>query len=440
MAPSLFALPAFVLLFIINFALVYLCLNIKRGKKFCQAIPFFISGLFTVFIQLLIEQNRNPADGITFSKLQYLGFWSYFFTVPLLVSGLTEQEFKPWMKISTVILSFVSWLLTVFTDQIVSSRIMIYQDLYIAKTGNLYPFVATLLFIVCILSYRRLVIFANKSERPTLQFTMSIGLGLCIISGLIDYAGKLRGEPFFPLLRDAFSMGMLSASSSFGIYILMTYTYLVSEYQKALTELERFLKKSTQSFDEFVQLIAKTIDAKDKYTAGHSIRVAEYAVRIARVLNLDDRQIEILRKACFLHDIGKIGIPDGVLNKKAPLTEKERSYIYRHPIIGKEILSQMSEFQEILDVVYFHHERYDGSGYPAGLKKDEIPLLAKILAVADAYDAMLSERPYRPARSKLEAIKELLNSKGKQFDPEIVDKFIDTISRYNSFSLNDIVN
>ncbi|MEO0137368.1 MAG: HD-GYP domain-containing protein [candidate division WOR-3 bacterium] len=430
MAPSLFTLPALVLLFFINLALGYLCLNLKDSKRFCRVLPFFLSGFFTVLCQLLLECNDIPAQAIVFVRMQYLGFWSYFITVPLLVNALTESDLKPWIKWSLGVFTLTS-IMTLFTDAIITSEPILYHNYYFAQLGRFYPIFSSLLFLVCILSYRNILIYANKLEDRTLQIIMPVGLGLCLLCGLLDYGGKLRGSPLLPGFENTFSLGMVIISLSFGIFILVSYACLIREYHRSLANLEFLLQKNVKSFDEFVQLIARTIDAKDKYTAGHSLRVAEYAVRIARRLNLEERQIELLRKACLLHDIGKIGIPDGVLNKKSPLTDKERSYIFRHPILGKEILSQMSEFHEILDIIYFHHEHYNGSGYPHGLKEDEIPLLARILAVADAYDAMLSERPYRPPKTKLEAIKELLNFSGKQFDPYVVEKFIESLYQEN---------
>ncbi|MEO0122879.1 MAG: HD-GYP domain-containing protein [candidate division WOR-3 bacterium] len=437
MAPSLFTLPALVLLFFINITLIYLCAYVKNGKKFCRTIPFFVSGIFTIFIQLLIEQNSDPATAVILTKLQYIGFWTYFLTAPMLVTSLTDENFKPLILTICATITLITIFLTIFTNLIITSNSYIYANFYSAKIGVLYPYFCTVLFILCIYYFSKMIYFANRLKNPELKYIIPIGLGICILSGIFDYAGRLNGIPILPWLKDAFSMGMLSISLSFGIFILLSYSQTMLEYQKALIELENLLNKNKQNFNEFVQLIAKTIDAKDKYTAGHSMRVAEYAVRIAKIFNLDERQIEILRKACLLHDIGKIGIPDGVLNKKSPLTTKDRSYIYKHPKLGKEILGQMSDFQEILDIIYFHHERYDGSGYPNGLKNDEIPLLARILAVADAYDAMLSERPYRPAMSKFEAIKELLNSRGKQFDPEIVEKFVDIIAQNSDKTLPD---
>ncbi|MEO0095116.1 MAG: HD-GYP domain-containing protein [candidate division WOR-3 bacterium] len=429
MGSSMFTLPVLTILFFINLALIYLCTYIKNGKKFCGTIPFFISGIFTIFIQLLIEQNSEPGNAVILTKLQYLGFWTYFLTVPLLVTSLTEEKFNPLIEVICSVITIMTWFLTLSTDLIITSKPYLYSASYSARIGSLYPYFCTLLFFVCIYYYSKMIDFVSGLKYPDeMRYIIPIGLGICILSGIFDYAGRLKGAPLTPWLKDAFSIGMLSISLSFGIFIMFSYSQTMLEYQKALNELEKLLKKNTQNFNEFVQLIAKTIDAKDKYTAGHSMRVAKYALRIGRTFNLDERQLEILEKACLLHDIGKIGIPDGVLNKKSPLTPKDRAYIYNHPKLGKEILSQMSDFQEILDIIYFHHERYDGSGYPDGRKKDEIPLLARILAVADAYDAMLSERSYRMAKTKLEAIKELLNEKGRQFDPEIVEKFVDIIA------------
>lgn len=175
-------------------------------------------------------------------------------------------------------------------------------------------------------------------------------------------------------------------------------------------------------------MVTKTLNAKDPYTADHSVRVMEYSVQIANTLSLAESEIDLLRQACLFHDIGKICIPDYILNKRAVLTDEEREHILRHPELGRQILSTAGEFKHILDIIYAHHERVDGKGYPDGRTRDEIPLLARILAVADTYDAMLPERPYRRAKTKDEAIQELHKVKGTQLDEEIVDKFIEVLS------------
>ncbi len=436
MAPSLFTLPVLIILFLLNGCLLYLCIYVNNGRKYCRAIPFFVCGLVTVFIQLLIELNKEPAFGIFLSKLQYVFFWAHFIIAPTLISALTEEKLPSSLVTVFSFFAVISGLLTLFSNTIISSNSLFYAGIFIARTGKLYPVIATLLFVICIYYYGKFIRFVNNMKNLELQFIMPVGLGLCIVAGMVDYVGKMNGTPVINWLRDPFPIGMFAISLSFFAYVLFCYSDIVSEYQHSLKDIEKLLQKNYQTLSEFVQLIAKTIDAKDKYTAGHSIRVAEYAVRIARILNLDERQIEILHQACLLHDIGKIGIPDGVLNKKSPLTEKDRAHIYRHPVLAKEILKNVTDLQEVLDVIYAHHERIDGSGYPQGLTKEQIPLLARILAVADAYDAMLSERPYRQPKTKLAAIKELLALKDKQFDAFVVDKFVEILCLDEQNSVN----
>ncbi len=222
----------------------------------------------------------------------------------------------------------------------------------------------------------------------------------------------------------------------FGTHIIVTFLVLTSFFSIILfschfnrqRRIERLAKSSDRNFGEFIQMVTKTLNAKDSYTADHSVRVMEYSVQIANTLSLPESEIDLLKQACLLHDIGKICIPDCILNKKDVLTDEEREHIVRHPELGKQILSTVGEFKHILDIIYAHHERVDGKGYPDGRTRDEIPLLARILAVADTYDAMLPERPYRRAKTKDEAIQELHNVKGTQLDEEIVDTFIEVLS------------
>ncbi|MBN1188350.1 MAG: diguanylate cyclase [Dehalococcoidales bacterium] len=165
------------------------------------------------------------------------------------------------------------------------------------------------------------------------------------------------------------------------------------------------------------------VDAKDHYTYGHSRKVAEYAVAIAEVLRLPRDKIAMIRVAGMLHDIGKIGIPDALLNKKETLTEEEWEPIRAHPQLGVAILKHIVELSSCLPAILYHHEYYNGSGYPAGLKGKDIPLEARILCIADAYEAMTSPRVYRKQLDSQEALMELRVNAGKQFDPEIVETF-----------------
>lgn len=177
--------------------------------------------------------------------------------------------------------------------------------------------------------------------------------------------------------------------------------------------------------EEIVRTLASVIDAKDKYTNGHSFRVAMYSCELAKKIGFDDVRINELRWEALLHDIGKIGIPDMVLNKPGKLTKEEFTLIQSHTIIGGEILSQSSELKQASDTTRHHHERYDGKGYPDGLKGNEIPLNARIIAIADSYDAMNSTRTYRKGLPKELIRQQLVWNRGAQFDPKLLDKFLE---------------
>ncbi len=196
------------------------------------------------------------------------------------------------------------------------------------------------------------------------------------------------------------------------------------EYQQRLEEkVSEQANKIRASFLNAITALVYALEAKDAYTSGHSRKVADLSATIARALNLPRSQIDKLRLAGLLHDIGKIGVQESVLNKPGRLTDTEFEQVKRHPVIGEHILSPIVDAAEILEAVRNHHEHYNGKGYPDGLQKDEISLDARILAVSDAYDAMTSERPYRKSMSADAARDEIARHKGTQFDPEIADTF-----------------
>ncbi len=179
-----------------------------------------------------------------------------------------------------------------------------------------------------------------------------------------------------------------------------------------------------QSYLDSIKTLVSALEAKDPYTSGHSERVRHLALRIAKKLKLSEEEIEELNYAGYLHDIGKIGISDALLTKSSPLTKEEYEAIKEHPRIGHNILKHAHHLAGACEIIHYEHERYDGSGYPKGLKKNKIPIGARIIAVADAYDAMITDRPYRKALSKKEAAARLLESCGTQFDPKIVRIFL----------------
>ncbi len=182
-----------------------------------------------------------------------------------------------------------------------------------------------------------------------------------------------------------------------------------------------------KAYQDVIRALVTTLEAKDKYTRGHSDRVTEYAVLIGKKLGLAGEDLTKLYCGAILHDIGKIGIDEGILNKPLTLGDEEITRIKKHPEIGAKIVSSIDSLNNIAPAVLYHHERYDGTGYPFGLKGSEIPLHARIIAVSDAFDAMSSVRSYRTPVSREAAIKEIISGAGTQFDPGVVKALVEEL-------------
>ncbi len=183
-------------------------------------------------------------------------------------------------------------------------------------------------------------------------------------------------------------------------------------------------------FLSMIKSLVSALDAKDRYTRDHSTRVTEFTLKIAAKMGLNEREMKDLELASILHDVGKIAVPEKILNKRGRLTEEEFVYIKQHPVVGENILKPIIELQQVAKVVRHHHERYDGRGYPDGLKSLEIPIGSRIMAVADTYDSITSDRPYRNADSHNSAVKEILKCSGGQFDPEVVGFFLEVAKTF----------
>ncbi|MBI4982657.1 MAG: HD domain-containing protein [Candidatus Omnitrophica bacterium] len=191
------------------------------------------------------------------------------------------------------------------------------------------------------------------------------------------------------------------------------------------------LDKKQRLFIHTTIALAAAIEAKDRYTHGHTARVTNISLEITRKLEsrhkltFDEKFFEHLHIASLLHDIGKIGIPESILNKEGPLNETEAKRMQEHPLVGVNILQPIKELEDAILGVKYHHEKYDGSGYPEGLKGAQIPLIASIIAVADTFDAMTTDRPYRKALTKEEAVNEIKKQSGKQFNPQVAESFVE---------------
>jgi putative nucleotidyltransferase with HDIG domain len=189
---------------------------------------------------------------------------------------------------------------------------------------------------------------------------------------------------------------------------------------------------------ESIKALLRTLSARDPYTGHHSNRVTNIALTFARSLGLGHQDMEALSNAGYLHDIGKIGVSDSILLKPGPLTPEERAVIETHPLIGEKIVEPLGFKSQEKDLILLHHERWDGKGYPHGLRGNSIPFLCRLLALADVFDALSSDRPYRQAFTPPEALAEIEAQAGRQFDPELTCKFVQLVNVLDPGSLSQM--
>lgn len=255
-----------------------------------------------------------------------------------------------------------------------------------------------------------------------------------IISGLISILDKQQFiRVWYSNIKGVFAsaiavgtIGIIIAlafiSYGYGAVILFFGPLLLARYSFKLYIETRNLYLST------IQAFNSAMEAKDPYTSGHASRVEGYAIKLAESYGLSMDKVQNIKNAAILHDIGKIGINDNILHKATALTKKEYEEIMRHPSIGAEIISKVDFLKKISGIIKYHHERYDGKGYPDGLSGNDIPIEAYILSIADSYDAMTSDRPYRDALTKEEALHEIRNHAGTQFHPDLAEKFAEILN------------
>lgn len=211
--------------------------------------------------------------------------------------------------------------------------------------------------------------------------------------------------------------------------VTFTSHQVIRERERYRQRLQRQTRTLRRTFLSAIDSLVRTLEARDPYTSGHSFRVRDYASRLAAALNMPERLSKKLRLAAKLHDIGKVGMPEGILNKTTPLTSEELGNMRDHPVIGERILSPIIRSRSVLRAIRNHHERWDGGGYPDNLAGDEIPLLARIIAVADCFDALTSFRAYRASLPVEPALSVLELEAGAHFDPALVPVFVDMIRR-----------
>ena len=260
---------------------------------------------------------------------------------------------------------------------------------------------------------------ANKNSARSLttwERVMLVGVGMM----LLLYSYTLSELPTTDS-AEQFVINGIIVDKIIGAVVVFGLTIIVIVLILQGNKKEHYYKKTEHMSKQMVNALAKTIDAKDKYTNGHSTRVAEYSVMIAKRMGYEGAKLEQLEFAALLHDIGKIGVPREIINKPTRLTDEEYEIIKTHPGTGANILKEVTEMPDIIIGARWHHERFDGKGYPDKLAGFDIPEIARIIGVADAYDAMTSKRSYRDVLAQEIVRGEVEKGKGTQFDPEIAD-------------------
>ena len=256
--------------------------------------------------------------------------------------------------------------------------------------------------------------------RPSLGLTVALYTPLVALYG---YAYSHAGM----IVLAFFAIPLLAAHLSHSMFARQR--QLIDELTATNARLEH-ANQHLQSVNlSFAAAMVTALDERDTWTAGHSVAVATYSRDIAAEMGLTKQQVELVHLTGLVHDIGKIGVPAEVLQKTAALTDDEWALMREHSEIGARILGEVEDYAEVAEIVLYHHERLDGAGYPRGLTGDRIPLLARVIAVADAYNAMTSDRPYRRAMDPDIAITQLRNGRGGQFDPDAVEAFLKVLER-----------
>lgn len=261
----------------------------------------------------------------------------------------------------------------------------------------------------------------QEEEKQALFINHASTLCLCPLKGVDEHIGLLILGEFHSIQVAPFSATELRLVNA------------IADYGASAIHRSMLHEQLEENFLQTVVSLANAIDARDVYTGDHSQRMGDMATRVSQAMKLSEKEVDAVYWAAVLHDIGKIGVPDEILNKPGPLTDEEWTAMKEHPLTGAEIVAPVKYLAPVAPIIRAHHEKHDGSGYPNGLKRNEIPLGSRIVAVVDAYVAIRDKRVYSESHTHEEAIEEIKRCSGTQFDPEVVDVFCRTISGYKNF-------
>ncbi len=392
--------------------------NNQLFKRFL--ILSFLSGAFDIISAITISYStRLPVSLNLFTNSAYFLFASWaVYDIYLYIC--TCINYKPKRKIDGTPVVFLAYLLllavNLFTGIIFNFSDGTYQ------TGPLFllNFLVPLFYLF---HFTFLLTFKSELFSKKQKILNSFVIILPVIAVII--------QSLFP--RYLLTFFSYSIFSLIMLFSLETPDFEELEYlrknlenevdRQTATANERWEKIQTMSM-EVVETLAQAIDAKDSYTNGHSLRVAKYSVLLAESIGWQNEKLDILKRCALLHDVGKIGIPDSILQKPMALSREEFDVIKNHTVKGSKILSNISSLPEASLAARYHHERYDGTGYPEGLAGKEIPDYARIISIADAFDAMNTKRIYRDRLSREEIRERLVAGKGTQFDPDFLENFL----------------
>ena len=410
--------------------LVLLSKALSRRRRLVIVI-LELSATFLLFFDRLTYLYDGNASSRGIAVTRVSNFFGYVLIQFILfafihyVMNIIREDRK--MKIPRVLwflcaFMFVSMLLVIagtFTDYI-----------YYFEEGNIYhrgsgfllcyipPSIAILVMVWFVIAYRK-------------HFSRTICISLLLF---------LLG-PIAAAFVQVFTLGLSLMNITISIMSILAYIFAYLDINEKvdrantikIEHLEEQRRLSHRLFEQIANVLASAIDAKDEYTRGHSHRVAEYSEKIAREMGKSEEECKKIYYTALLHDVGKIGVPDSIITKNGKLTEEEYAAMKQHPVIGNQILSSVKDYPYLSIGARYHHERYDGRGYPDGLKGEDIPEVARIISVADAYDAMTSHRSYRSAIPQQLVREEIVKNAGTQFDPrmaKIMQYLIDIDNQY----------
>ena len=302
-------------------------------------------------------------------------------------------------------------------------------------------FITLSLGIYLILILTTALVFQSRTSTRVIATICSV---LFALLAVLELTGILpaRNTTFAPIYNFSQEGRLLISNGVIGLILISLTTYASGEAAEIVGQWSLFLTREVEAkthqlsqalsnmeltYNNIVTALANVIEVRDYYTGDHSNRISVLAAETARRMGYDELQLERLHLSAILHDIGKIGIPDSILNKPGALDPEERRVMMRHPEIGEKVIAAIKDLSDIAEVIRAHQEKFDGTGYPDHLRGEEIPLSARIIAVVDAYIAITDKRIYKPAQSPEEAIQELIHHAGTQFDPQVVKTFLEVL-------------